>query len=123
MVGGRRTVIKSLIGDIWDEPIPRIVQTSSPESPRPTKLREGHLPFPEAFANMVWNPMAIQADGAYLEGYQKSWKYILEALPKIPVKEAVLLHDLLSKIFVLEPANRPTAREILEHPWFSLDQS
>lgn len=72
---------------------------------------------------MVWNPMAIQADGAYLEGYQKSWKYILEALPKIPVKEAVLLHDLLSKIFVLEPANRPTAREILEHPWFSLDQS
>lgn len=66
------------------------------------------LTFPETFADMVWNPRAIQADGAYLEGCQRNWKYILEVLPKTPAKEAALLHDLLSKILVLEPANRPT---------------
>lgn len=79
---------------------------------------DDHLPFPEAFADVIWNPKAIEADGAYLQGYQSNWKYVSEALPKILAEEAALLHDLLSKIFVHEPANRPTAREILEHPWF-----
>lgn len=56
--GGERS-LKSIIGDIWDEPVPRIVKTSSPESPWPTKFMDDHLPFPEAFADMVWNPRAI----------------------------------------------------------------
>jgi serine/threonine protein kinase len=45
---------------------------------------------------------------------------LLEALPKIAEHEAALLYDLLSKIFVYDPARRPTAREMLSHPWFHL---
>lgn len=117
---GEARSLKGIIRKIWDEPTPRVVQTNSPEPPEPTMFMDGHLPFPEAFARMIWNPKAIQADGAYLEGYQSNWEYVLEALPKIPTNEAELLYDLLSKIFVFDPARRPTAVEILDHPWFLL---
>ena len=70
---------------------------------------------------MVWNPRAIKVDNVYLSGYNDERVGLLEVLPKISEHEAALLYDLLSKIFVYDPTIRPTAREMLGHPWFHLD--
>ena len=80
-----------------------------------------HLPFADCFSNMVWNPKAVKIDDVYLYGYDEEWESMREALPKIPPHEAALLYDLLSKIFVYDPTSRPTASEILDHPWFHMD--
>jgi len=58
----------------------------------------------------------------YLSRYNDEWDELLEALPKIPEAEAALFCDLLSKVFVYEPTRRPTAMEMLSHPWFHLDE-
>jgi serine/threonine protein kinase len=71
---------------------------------------------------MAWNPKAIKIDNVYLTGYDDEWEILRGALPKIPDHEAALLYDLLSKIFVYDPARRPTAQEMLDHPWFHLDE-
>jgi serine/threonine-protein kinase SRPK3 len=42
-------------------------------------------------------------------------------MSKISEREAELLNDLLAKMFILDPARRPTASEVLHHPWFHLD--
>jgi len=40
-------------------------------------------------------------------------------LPKISSEEGEILHDLLSRILVYDPAQRPSVEEILRHPWFT----
>jgi serine/threonine-protein kinase SRPK3 len=60
-------------------------------------------------------------DNIYLRGYDDETDELLEAMPKILENEAVLLYDLLSKIFVYDAQKRPSAREMLSHPWFHMD--
>lgn len=121
---GRKRSLKDIVYNIWDEPEGRTVQTGTSRS-RPNPWRESdpeYQPFPSCFSDMVWNPRAVKVDGVHLSGYGKEWDEDLKALPKIPEHEAALLYDLLSKIFVYDPTRRPTAEELLNHPWFHLDE-
>ncbi|KAM4057844.1 kinase [Hirsutella rhossiliensis] len=111
-----------MVYNIWDEPKTRVVQTGNLKSRRRFWREHEHQPFPRCFSDMVWNPRAIKVDNVYLSGYNDEWDMLLEALPKIPKQEAALLYDLLSKIFVYDTTRRPTAREMLNHPWFHLDE-
>jgi serine/threonine-protein kinase SRPK3 len=60
-------------------------------------------------------------DNVYLHGYDDETDELLKAMPKIPETEAALLYDLLSKIFVYDPAKRITVEEMLGHPLFHMD--
>lgn len=114
--------LQGIISDIWDKPTEQEVRTGGPLKPMEKLWRpEQHLPFPPYLAEMAWNPKALKVDGVYLNGYDDEWDSIHKALPKIPQHEATLLLDLLSKIFVYDPAKRITAEEMLQHPWFHLD--
>ncbi|RDA89926.1 hypothetical protein CP533_3295 [Ophiocordyceps camponoti-saundersi (nom. inval.)] len=118
----RERSLRDLVYNIWDEPKTRVVQIGKLE-PRPRYWHEpDRHPFPQCFSDMVWNPQAVRVDDVYLSGYDEDWDIFHEALPKIPKDEAALLYDLLTKIFVYDPTTRPTAREILDHPWFHLDE-
>lgn len=114
--------LRNMVYNIWDEPKNRIVQTGCPKPERKWREHE-HQPFPPHFSDMVWNPRAVKVDNIYLSGYNDEWDTLLEALPKISEHEATLLYDLLSKIFVYDPATRITAKAMLDHPWFHLDGS
>ncbi|RCI09558.1 hypothetical protein L249_4045 [Ophiocordyceps polyrhachis-furcata BCC 54312] len=119
---GDERSLRDLVYNIWDEPKTRVVQTGNLTSGPEFWVKDEHQPFPQCFSDMVWNPRAIKVDNTYLYGYDEDWDMVLEALPKIPKHEAALLYDLLSKIFVYDTTKRPTAREMLGHPWFHLDE-
>ncbi|KAF5001947.1 hypothetical protein FGRMN_688 [Fusarium graminum] len=112
--------LQSVVYNTWDEPKDRIVQTGIS---RPEKgWRESdHRPFPSHFSDMVWNPKAVKVDNAYLYGYGQDWDELQKVLPKVSEQEATLLLDLLTKIFVYKPADRLTAEQMLDHPWFQFD--
>jgi len=113
--------LRDIVYNIWEEPENRVVQTGI-SRPERNKFREReHQPFPSWFSEMVWNPRAVKVDNVYLSGYNDEWDALLEALPKIPEHEAALVYDLLRMIFVFDPKKRPTAEEMLRHPWFHLD--
>ncbi|KJZ72113.1 hypothetical protein HIM_08486 [Hirsutella minnesotensis 3608] len=119
---GDERSLRDMIYNIWDEPTGRAVQTGTQKLMRRCRSRCENQPFPRCFSNMVWNPRAIKVHDAYLSGYNDEWDMLLEALPKISEHEATLLYDLLSKILVYDSARRPTAREMLTHPWFHFDE-
>ncbi|KAF1841475.1 kinase domain-containing protein [Cucurbitaria berberidis CBS 394.84] len=118
---GDERSLKDIVYNIWDEPKSRVVQTGTSRPEEKVWFKHQHQPFPSCFSDMVWNPKAIKVDNVYLSGYNNEWGRRLKALPKIPEHEAALLDDLLSKIFVYDPTKRPTATEMLNHPWFHLD--
>ncbi|KAK2589943.1 hypothetical protein QQS21_012377 [Conoideocrella luteorostrata] len=109
-----------IIYNIWDEPKGCTIRTGIQRSGRKLWLEHEHKPFHSSWSDMVWNPKAIKVDDVYLSGYNDEWDTLQRVLPKIPDHEATLLHDLLSKTFVYEPTRRPTAQEMLDHPWFHL---
>ncbi|KAM3473406.1 hypothetical protein MY5147_004807 [Beauveria neobassiana] len=114
--------LRDIVYNIWDEPSSRVIETgSSRVLKRDLSFAQRNRPFHSDWSKMVWNPRAIKVDGAYLSGYNKDWPLVLASLPKIPNHEAALLLDLLTTIFVYDPQKRPTAEELLEHPWFHLD--
>ncbi|KAK0629475.1 kinase-like domain-containing protein [Bombardia bombarda] len=80
-------------------------------------LRE---PYPAAFRSMMWKPTAVCVAGTYFTAYSDEKDDMLGAFPRISEPEASLLVDLLSKIFTYDPATRPTAEELVTHPWFHL---
>lgn len=114
--------LHDIIHNIWDEPKGRAVRTGIERSGQNLWLEHEHKPFHSSWSGMAWNPKAITIDNVYLTGYDDEWEILRGALPKIPDHEAALLYDLLSKIFVYDPARRPTAQEMLDHPWFHLDE-
>ncbi len=118
---GDKRSLRDMVNNVWDEPKDRVVQTGTSRPEQTIWFKHEHEPFPPWFSDMVWNPRAVKVDNVYLSGYNDEWDGLLEVLPKIPEHEAVLLYDLLSKIFVYDPASRPTAREMLDHPWFHMD--
>lgn len=116
-----RRPLRDLVYKIWDEPNGRAIHTGSPEEQK-VYLEDRHQPFHSSWSKMAWNPRAIRVDDVgYLSGYNDRWDTLLALLPKIPDREAALLYDLLLTIFVYDPARRPTAKELLEHPYFHLD--
>ncbi|TQW10224.1 protein kinase [Cordyceps javanica] len=117
---GRRS-LRGIVYNTWDEPNGRAIYTGNHAPKRDSWLRDKHKPLQSSWSKMAWNPKAVKVDDAYLSYYDDGWDKTLESLPKIPDHEATLLLDLLSSIFVYDPAMRPTAKELLEHPWFHLD--
>jgi serine/threonine-protein kinase SRPK3 len=113
--------LRGLVNGIWDRPEGDVVETGITDR-EPSKWPTDHKPFPPHFDHMVWKPAAARIDNVYLPaGYNDKTDELLEAMPKIPESEAALLYNLLAKIFVYDAAKRPTAEELLRHPWFHLD--
>lgn len=119
--GGDIPSLRDIVHDIWDEPNGRVALTDYQFSGRQVLFEHEHQPFQSSWSKLAWNPKAVKVDDDYLAGYDDRWQMMLPSLPKIPDHEAALLCDLLSIIFVYDPAKRPTASELLEHPWFHLD--
>jgi serine/threonine protein kinase len=119
--------IKEWVHRIWDKPSGRASESKKvPAATRGEYIdkiwdRERHYPYPRCFLPKYWKPTAIRVGDIYLRGYNDESDDLLETLPKIPEDEATLLYDLLSKIFVYEPGERVSARELLNHPWFHMD--
>lgn len=97
-------------------------QCTHPQNPRTFFTLESE-PYPACYKDKFWKPAAIKMNGVYLSGYDDVVEAILEGLPKIPKREVDLLYDLLSKIFVYDSKARPSASEILAHPWFHMDET
>lgn len=112
--------LRDLVHNIWDEPEVRVVHTEFHRKETIPPLPEEKMPFSESWGSIVWNPRAVRVDDAYLTGFDDTWPALRESLPKIPEQEAALLYDLLSTIFVYDPAKRPSAEQLLEHPYFHL---
>ncbi|EJT70664.1 serine/threonine protein kinase [Gaeumannomyces tritici R3-111a-1] len=100
---------------------PADVNPPSPIMPEWHPLRE---PYPPPLRSMVWKPTAICVAGNYSVAYSSGGETekMLEAFPKIPEREADLLFDLLSKIFIYDPDKRLTAEEVVAHPWFRFSE-
>ncbi|KAF5564835.1 CMGC SRPK kinase [Fusarium phyllophilum] len=111
--------LKKWISEIWDQP--ENLEELQSSSTTPDRVRDENKPYLECYSNKFWKPAAIRIDDVYLGAYSDKVDKIIESLPKISTDEADLLYDLLSKIFVYEPTQRVSAREILAHPWFHMD--
>ncbi|KAL8295833.1 hypothetical protein RB597_009103 [Gaeumannomyces tritici] len=100
---------------------PADVNPPSPVMPEWHPLRE---PYPPPLRSMVWKPTAICVAGNYFVAYSSGGETekMLEAFSKIPEREADLLFDLLSKIFIYDPDKRLTAEEVVAHPWFRFSE-
>ncbi|KAK4215445.1 kinase-like domain-containing protein [Rhypophila decipiens] len=117
--------LKDLVRKIWDEPEGHVVQTGAASSLEEDDCKPDYwgdrIPYAACFEDMVWKPKAVRVDNTYMYRYNREQLAVLKELPQIPEHEADLLFDLLSKIFVYDPARRPTAEEVLGHPWFHMD--
>ncbi|KAI1760345.1 kinase-like protein [Hypoxylon sp. FL1150] len=114
--------MKDLVYRIWDQPEGNIVQTGTTRPEWKVWDDDENKPFPDCFSDMVWKPTAVKVDNVFLFGYNDGSDALLEAMPKIAEREAALLYDLLSKIFIYDPEKRPTASEVLAHPWLHMDE-
>ncbi|KAM6517977.1 hypothetical protein FSOLCH5_006748 [Fusarium solani] len=118
-----RHSIEEWIRKIFDQPStgpyrPKDQVSNTEEHPYYNPHEVSHAPF---YAWKFWEPSAINFRGKYFRGYNDEWHALVGELPKIPDEEASLLFDLISKILVYEPAERLSAKEILRHPWFCMD--
>ncbi|KAK2125575.1 kinase-like domain-containing protein [Fusarium oxysporum II5] len=113
--------LKQWISDIWDQP--NNLEELQSTSAAPDRVKDENKPYLECYSNKFWKPAAIRIDDIYLGAYSDKVDKIIESLQKISMHEADLLYDLTSKIFVYEPAQRVSARDILAHPWFHMDDT
>ncbi|KAL5588374.1 hypothetical protein FOBRF1_014902 [Fusarium oxysporum] len=113
--------LKQWISDIWDQP--NNLEELQSTSAAPDRVKDENKPYLECYSNKFWKPAAIRIDDIYLGAYSDKVDKIIESLQKISTHEADLLYDLTSKIFVYEPAQRVSARDILAHPWFHMDDT
>jgi serine/threonine protein kinase len=113
--------IKDLIYKIWDQPENSVVETGRVRLEHRVWREDEIKPYPRCLSDTVWKPTATKIDNIYLYGYNDETDELLEAMPKISENEAALLYDLLSKIFVYDAQKRPSAGEMLSHPWFHMD--
>jgi serine/threonine-protein kinase SRPK3 len=120
--GGRSDrSLRHLVEEIYDQPENSIARTGKIR-PEHVVLRENeNTPYPPYLKEMAWKPKATKIDNVYLHGYDDGTDELLEAMPKIPETEAALLCDLLSRIFVYDAQKRISADEMLNHPWFHMD--
>jgi serine/threonine protein kinase len=115
--------LMDLVYKIWDQPQGGIVSTGAVREEQMPINKSETEPYPTSFSNMFWKPSAVRIDNVFLHGYDDETDELLAAMPKISKHEAALLYNLLSKIFVYDPADRITAAEMLRHPWFSINNS
>ncbi|KAF5260938.1 hypothetical protein FOXYS1_8396 [Fusarium oxysporum] len=113
--------LKQWISNIWDQPdnLEELQSTST----APDRVKDENKPYLECYNHKFWKPAAIRIDDIYLGAYSDKVDKIIESLQKISTHETDLLYDLTSKIFVYEPAQRVSARDILAHPWFHMDDT
>jgi serine/threonine protein kinase len=116
-----RRSLRDLVYGIYDRPENGVIETGKIRSDHQAWDENDNIPYPPCFADMVWKPKATKIDNVYLHGYDDGTDELLEAMPKILETEAALLYDLLSKVFVYDPAERITVEEMLKHPWFHID--
>jgi serine/threonine protein kinase len=113
--------IKDLTYKIWDQPENSVLKTGRVRPEHRVWREDENKLYSRCLSDIVWKPTATKIDNIYLRGYDDETDELLEAMPKILENEAVLLYDLLSKIFVYDAQKRPSAREMLSHPWFHMD--
>ncbi|KAE9379499.1 kinase-like protein [Stipitochalara longipes BDJ] len=118
---GDKRVIKDLIYKIWDEPDNTVITIGRVQPEVQERMDDENKPYPRCLSDTVWKPTAVKIDNVYICGYGDETDELLEAMPKISKNEAALLYDLLSKIFVYDAQKRPSARDMLSHPWFHMD--
>lgn len=121
-VWGNQRFLTKLVYSIWDQPEGYILDTNKYPIDDTTFESNDNRPYPPCFSNAFWKPSATKAGNMYLECYSDETSQALESLPKILQSEAILLYDLISKIFVYDPSSRLTASEMLKHPWFTFDE-
>jgi serine/threonine protein kinase len=114
---GEPRSLRDMVYNIWDEPEGGVMDTGILRTERGSRKRD-HVPLPPLFSDLAWNPKAVKVDNVYITGYGESLDELLPVLPKIAKDEAELLYDLLAKIFVYEPDDRPSAMKVFKHPWF-----
>lgn len=112
---------KRSIDKIWDQPENSVIETGRVRLEHQVWKEGKKKPYPPCLSNTIWKPTATKINNSYIDGYSDETDELLEALPKILENEAALLYDLLSKIFVYDAQKRPSAREMLSHPWFHMD--
>lgn len=122
-------LLKDRVRQIPDEPpglfISRSGQVVRPEDvelePVPfNRLISRTIPYSPALNSMVWKPSAVCVDGFNAVIYSARETGSLKAFPRIQRREALLLLDILSKVFTYDPATRPKAEDLVTHPWFHL---
>jgi serine/threonine protein kinase len=113
--------LKQWITDIWYQP--ENLQELQSTLPAPERVKDENKSYLECYRDKFWKPAAIRIDDVYLGAYSNKVDKIIESLPKISTHEADLLYDLISKIFVYQPTQRVSARDILAHPWFHMDDT
>ncbi|EWG52284.1 CMGC/SRPK protein kinase [Fusarium verticillioides 7600] len=110
--------LKQWITDIWDQP--ENLQELQSTLPAPERVKDENRPYLECYRDRFWKPAAIRIDDVYLGAYSDKVDKIVGSLLKISMQEVDLLYDLISKIFVYEPTQRVSARDILAHPWLHM---
>jgi serine/threonine protein kinase len=108
-------LLRDIVFNVIDQP----AKQSSPEGVDHGFNEEDHQPVAPQFAHLGWNLSAVVIDGVFLDSFNEDKLELRKQLPKIPTEEAKLLYDLLRNVFAYDPAQRPSARELLNHPWFS----
>lgn len=99
----------------------RIMSISDEAKPSPTT----DLQRDKIFWNPLWfhdgnSPPIEEGDSLDREeNEEKDDEDDYTGLLKISLEEATSLHDLLSRILVYDPMQRPSTEEILQHPWFT----
>lgn len=125
-VEDRRSSLRDRVRAIVDEPAGLFINSRGEvvgepeERPAPPVFGDeaARVPYASHLREVVWKPTAVCVDGEYFWGYEEG-RDVLAGFPRIKEAEVSLLMDLLSKIFVYDPAKRPTAEELVGHPWFS----
>lgn len=124
-----RRPLKERISALLDEPPSLCMNSHGEPGAEPTEdtqplrgfpdERRNRLPYAAAYRSLLWKPSAVRIDGKYHAFYNEEMEDARRrAFPRIRDEEASLLLDLLSRIFVYDPASRPSAEEIAMHPWF-----
>ncbi|EEU47043.1 uncharacterized protein NECHADRAFT_78065 [Fusarium vanettenii 77-13-4] len=114
-----RNSLRQWVSEIWDQP----TNLDETQSSSAMVVEDENKPYPKCYDSKFWKPAAIRIDDTYLGGYCDKVDRIIGSLPKISAHEVDLLFDLLSQIFVYEPAQRVGAGAMLAHPWFHMDNT
>lgn len=119
--------LEDRVRGIMDEPAALFINSlgeaeqataEEPEEPMFEEHAALREPYSAAFSSMVWKPTAVCVAGTYFTAYSDETDVLLEAFPRISEPEASLLVDLLYKVFTYNPAIRPSAEQLVDHPWF-----
>lgn len=121
----RSLFLGTFVAAVWDLPSASVLEEMRSSDVDRTVVPEWdeNKPYPECYAGRFWKPAAIRAHGTYLDGYCDQVDVIIQTLPKIGMREADLLVDLVERIFVYDPAERLGLDDILRHSWLHASET